>query len=46
MLRLGIAPLYLSYRQVWDAMEILREILENEDYSDPAFARDASAAVT
>ena len=46
MLRLGVAPLYLRYSQVWDAMEILRDVLETEAYLDPAFARTAHAAVT
>ena len=27
LLRLGVAPLYLRYTDVWDAMEILREVL-------------------
>jgi kynureninase len=43
LLRLGIAPLYLTYRQVWDAMEVLRDVLESGAYRDPAHARGASA---
>jgi kynureninase len=38
LLRLGFTPLYLSHAQVWDAMEILREVLETKAYEDPAFA--------
>lgn len=44
LLRLGFAPLYLSYVQVWDAMDTLRSVLETEAWRDPAFA--ARAAVT
>jgi kynureninase len=46
LLRLGVAPLYLSFAQVWDALEILRSVLESGSYRDPAFARAAGAAVT
>jgi kynureninase len=44
LLRLGFAPLYLSYVQVWDAMETLRAVLQIEAWRDPAFA--TRAAVT
>jgi kynureninase len=44
LLRLGFAPLYLSYTQVWDAMDALRSVLETEAWRDPAFA--TRAAVT
>jgi kynureninase len=44
LVRLGFAPLYLSYVQVWDAMETLRSVLETEGWRDPAFA--TRAAVT
>jgi kynureninase len=45
LLRLGFAPLYLSYVQVWDAMRTLGEVLAADAWRDPAFAR-AGAAVT
>ncbi|HEY7007444.1 MAG TPA: kynureninase [Jatrophihabitantaceae bacterium] len=38
MLRLGFAPLYLSFTDVWDALEILRDVLETRAYEDPAYA--------
>jgi kynureninase len=38
MLRLGFAPLYLSFTDVWDALEILRNVLETRAYEDPAYA--------
>jgi kynureninase len=38
MLRLGFAPLYLSFTDVWDAMETLREVLESRAYLDPAYS--------
>jgi kynureninase len=43
LLRLGIAPLYLTYTQVWDAMEVLRDVLDTGAYRDPAYARGAAA---
>lgn len=45
LLRLGFAPLYLSYAQVWDAFDVLGELLAAEAWRDPAYAR-AGAAVT
>jgi kynureninase len=44
LVRLGFAPLYLSYVQVWDAMETLRAVLESQEWRHPAFA--ARAIVT
>jgi kynureninase len=44
LVRLGFAPLYLSYVQVWDAMETLRAVLESQEWRHPAFA--ARATVT
>jgi kynureninase len=43
LLRLGFAPLYLRYADVWDALEILREVLDSGAYRDPRFARGAAA---
>jgi kynureninase len=39
MVRLGFSPLYLSFVQVWDALEILRDVLDTRAYEDPAYAR-------
>ena len=39
LLRLGFAPLYLSYVQVWDAMQTLGDLLDAEAWRDPAYAR-------
>jgi kynureninase len=44
LLRLGFAPLYLTYTQVWDAMETLHQVLGSGEWQNPAFA--ARAAVT
>lgn len=33
--RFGFSPLYLSHADVWDAVEILREILESRAYERP-----------
>ncbi|MCU1655987.1 MAG: kynU [Pseudonocardiales bacterium] len=46
LLRLGLAPLYLSFADVWTAMETLRDVLATEAYRDPAFARGMDATVT
>jgi kynureninase len=32
IMRFGFTPLYTSYTEVWDAVEILKEILEHETY--------------
>jgi kynureninase len=42
-LRLGPAPLYTRFADVWDALDILREIMTDKAYEDFASAR---AAVT
>jgi kynureninase len=46
LLRLGLAPLYLSFVEVWDAMDTLREVLGSGSYHDAAYQRSAGAAVT
>lgn len=43
VLRLGLAPLYLRYVDVWDAMDILADVLAGEAHLDPAFARQQDA---
>ena len=42
--RFGFSPLYLSYVEVWDAVEILRHILSTHAYERPEYR--ARAAVT
>jgi kynureninase len=42
--RFGFSPLYLSHGDVWDAVEILREVLETRAFERPEFR--ARAAVT
>lgn len=44
ILRFGFSPLFLSHAEVWDAVEILREVLETRAYEAPQFR--ARAAVT
>lgn len=39
ILRFGLTPLYLRYADVWDAVAILKEILETEDFRRPEFQR-------
>lgn len=40
IMRFGFTPLYTSYTEVWDAVEILRDILDRQDYDVDA-KRDA-----
>lgn len=42
--RFGFSPLFLSHADVWDAVEILRDVLETRAYAAPEFA--TRAAVT
>lgn len=37
ILRLGFAPLYLSYQDVWQAAETLAEVVSSENYLQPQF---------
>ena len=37
ILRFGFAPLYLRYVDVWDAAQILREVMETEAWRRPEF---------
>lgn len=37
-IRFGFSPLYLRYADIWDAVEILRDIMETGLWKDPAFA--------
>ena len=39
LLRFGFAPLYVRYRDVWDAVEALREVLASREYEEPRFRR-------
>jgi kynureninase len=42
--RFGFSPLFLSHAQIWDAVEILREVLASRAYERPEYR--ARAAVT
>lgn len=46
LVRLGLAPLYLRYAEVWQAMEHLRDVLVTGAHTDPSFRRAATTAVT
>jgi kynureninase len=39
ILRFGFTPLYLRYVDVWDAVAVLKRILENETYREPGFQK-------
>jgi kynureninase len=38
IMRFGFTPLYTSYRDVWDAVEILADIFASVAWKDPRFA--------
>jgi kynureninase len=42
--RFGFTPLYLSHAEVWDAVEVLRDVLESRAFEKPEFR--TRAAVT
>ncbi|MCQ9387275.1 kynureninase [Brevibacterium sp. 50QC2O2] len=39
VLRFGFTPLYLSYADVWDAVEVLREVLDDKLWDAPEYRR-------
>jgi kynureninase len=39
IMRFGLAPAYLSYREVWDAAEILAECVRGEVWREPRYRR-------
>ena len=38
VLRFGFTPLYTRFVDVWDAVEVLRDVLETEAWRAPEFA--------
>jgi kynureninase len=44
ILRFGFTPLYLRYVDVWDAVDILSDIMANQIWQDPKY--HVRAAVT
>ncbi len=41
-LRFGMTPLYLRFTDIWDAVEILRTVLETGEYLEPRFSKRAA----
>jgi kynureninase len=39
LMRFGFTPLYVSHTDVWDAVEVLEDILRTEVWREPRFAR-------
>jgi len=37
ILRFGLTPLYLGYADVWDAVQILKDVLDNRSWDKPEF---------
>jgi len=44
MMRFGFTPLYTSFAEVWDAVDILARILDRQEWNQPQFL--AKKAVT
>ena len=42
VLRFGLTPLYLGYADLWDAVEILRAVLDRASWDQPRFHRRAT----
>jgi kynureninase len=42
--RLGIAPLYLSYAELWDAVQRLKQVMDGREWDQDRFR--VRAAVT
>ena len=38
LVRLGIAPLYLSYVELWEAVQRLKAVMDNGEWRDPRFS--------
>lgn len=36
-IRLGIAPIYLSYMQIWNAVQHLKAVLQKREWDRPEF---------
>ena len=45
VLRFGLAPLYVRFVDVWDAVAILRDVMRSDAWRDPRF-RAASGTLT
>ncbi len=43
ILRFGFTPLYLGFTDVWDAVEVLRDVLETRAWDEPRFRERAAA---
>ena len=39
VLRFGLAPLYLRHTDIWDAVEVLRDVLSTGVWADDRFRR-------
>jgi kynureninase len=37
VLRFGLAPLYLRYTDVWDAIAVLRDVMQSDAWRDPKY---------
>jgi kynureninase len=42
LLRFGLAPLYLRFVDLWDAVETLRQVLLERAWDQPAFKQRAA----
>jgi len=42
VLRFGLTPLYLGYADVWDAVDVLKDVLDSEVWKQPKFSQRGS----
>lgn len=42
MLRFGLTPLYLGHADVWDAVEVLKDVLDTRAWDKPEFKHRAA----
>ena len=42
LLRFGFAPLYLRYVDIWDAVQVLREVMEDRAWDTAEFRQRAA----
>lgn len=39
LMRFGFAPLYVTFADMWDAVEVLRDVLQSEEWRKPEYSR-------
>ena len=42
VLRFGITPLYMTYRNIYDAVEIISNVMETKAWNQPEYLKQAA----